>query len=53
VIVQTDDTQTSMASSIMRQHDAVEVNAEREAWERSGWRQFDETATPTPDYPRL
>jgi uncharacterized membrane protein len=53
VILQTDDTQISMASSIMRQHDAVEVNTEREAWQASGWRRFDETTNPTLDYPRL
>lgn len=53
IILQTDATQTSMASSIMRQHDAVEVNTEREAWHAKGWQRFDETSLPTADYPRL
>lgn len=46
VTVHADDTRASIATGIMRQADAVDVNAEREAWRAEGWERFDETAPP-------
>ncbi len=46
VTVHADDTRASIATGIMRQANAVDVNAEREAWQAEGWEHFDETAPP-------
>jgi len=46
VTVHADDTHASIATGIMRQANAVDVNAEREAWRAEGWERFDETAPP-------
>lgn len=53
VVAQVNDTDASMAASIMRQANAMEVDAERRSWQASGWKRFDETITPSRSYPRL
>jgi len=46
VTVHADDNRASLATGIMRQANAVDVNAERETWRAEGWEHFDETAPP-------
>jgi len=46
VTVHADDTRASIATGIMRQANAVDVNTQRDAWRAEGWERFDETASP-------
>jgi sugar (pentulose or hexulose) kinase len=53
VVAQVNDADASLSASVMRQTNALEVDAERRSWEASGWQRFDETTTPSRTYPRL
>ena len=46
VTVHADDTRASLATGIMHQANAVDVNTQRDAWRAEGWERFDETAPP-------
>lgn len=53
VTVQTDEARASTAESILRRSNALEVNTHSESWRAKGWERFDETVSPSEEYPRL
>ena len=53
VTVQTDEVGASTAESILRRFNALEVNHPSESWRAKGWERFDETGSPSQEYPRL
>jgi uncharacterized membrane protein len=48
VTVQTSDARLAEAQEILRQADAVDIDARRAEWRQSGWSSFDETAETRP-----
>lgn len=53
VSVHADDSRASIATGILRQANAIDVNTQRDAWRAEGWERFDETSPPMAGfYPR-
>ena len=51
VTVQANDDRAREALDIMRRANAVDVDTQRNAWQKSGWNRFDETTMPDDTYP--
>jgi hypothetical protein len=53
ISVQSEGGHTSLAKNIMKQANAVNVEARRKAWTEKGWVGFDESSEPGPGYPAV